>query len=74
MPKKGQQGDFISRAGTGMTVVAWIIFLAMLLVIFDRLLSQRNNPNQNIVTKMAMHSLKYVHKLPLTPRQKNSLF
>ncbi len=50
MPKKDKQGDFISRAGAGMTVVAWIIFLAMLLVIFDRLLSQRNNPNQNIVT------------------------
>jgi len=33
-----------------MTVVAWIIFLVMLFVIFDDLLLQRSNPNQNIVT------------------------
>ncbi len=50
MSEKHKQGDFISRVGTGMTVLAWIIFLAMLLIMFDRLLSERNNPNQNIVT------------------------
>ena len=45
-----KQRDFISRAGTSMTVIAWIIFLAMLFGVFDYLVSQRNNPNQNIVT------------------------
>ena len=48
--EKNHQRDFISRAGTVMTVVAWLIFLAILFGIFDYLTSQRNNPNQNIVT------------------------
>lgn len=50
MQEKGKQGDFISRAGTTMTVVAWIIFLFILFAGFDYLISQRINPNQNIVT------------------------
>jgi len=50
MQGKDKQRDFISRAGMGMTVIAWIIFLAMLFGMFDFLISQRNNPNQNIVT------------------------
>ncbi len=50
MQGKSKQRDFISRAGMGMTVIAWIIFLAMLFGMFDFLVSQRNNPNQNIVT------------------------
>lgn len=33
-----------------MTVVAWMIFLLILFGVFDYLVSQRNNPNQNIVT------------------------
>ena len=33
-----------------MTVVAWIIFLVILFAGFDYLISQRFNPNQNIVT------------------------
>ena len=33
-----------------MTVIAWIIFLIILFGVFDYLISQRNNPNQNIVT------------------------
>jgi len=33
-----------------MTVAAWLIFLAILFVTFDYLLSQRDNPNQNIAT------------------------
>lgn len=35
-----------------MTVVAWLIFLAMLFGVFDYLVSQRHNPNQNIVTTL----------------------
>ncbi len=50
MQKKNNKGDFISRAGTTMTVVAWIIFLVILFAGFDYLISQRINPNQNIVT------------------------
>ena len=50
MQEKGKQRDFISRAGMSMTVIAWIIFLAMLFGVFDYLVSQRTNPNQNIVT------------------------
>ena len=50
MQEKGKQRDFISRAGMGMTVIAWIIFLAMLFGVFDYLVTQRSNPNQNIVT------------------------
>jgi aspartyl protease family protein len=52
MQQKQKQQDFISRAGTGMTAVAWIIFLAILFGLFDHLISKRNNPNQNIVTTM----------------------
>ena len=33
-----------------MTVVAWLIFLAILFGLFDYLASQRHNPNQNNVT------------------------
>jgi len=50
MQEKNNKGDFISRAGTTMTVVAWIIFLVILFAGFDYLISQRINPNQNIVT------------------------
>ena len=50
MQEKHKLKDFISRAGTTMTVVAWLIFLAMLFGVFDYLISQRNSPNQNIVT------------------------
>ncbi len=35
-----------------MTVVAWIIFLFILFAGFDYLISQRINPNQNIVTSV----------------------
>ncbi|VAW50209.1 Aspartyl protease [hydrothermal vent metagenome] len=45
-----KQGDFISRAGTTMTVIAWIIFLVFLFGVFDHFIDQRNNPNQNVVT------------------------
>ena len=50
MPENGNQHDFISRAGATMTAVAWIIFLLILAGVFDYLVSQRNNPNQNVVT------------------------
>jgi aspartyl protease family protein len=50
MQKNNTKHDFISRAGTTMTVVAWIIFLVILFAGFDYLISQRINPNQNIVT------------------------
>ena len=50
MQEKNKKRDFISRAGTTMTVVAWIIFLVILFAGFDYLISQRINPNQNIVT------------------------
>lgn len=33
-----------------MTIVAWLIFLAILFGLFDHFVSQQNNPNQNIVT------------------------
>ena len=33
-----------------MTVLAWIIFLLILFGVFDYLSSQRNNPNQNVLT------------------------
>ena len=33
-----------------MTIVAWLLFLAILFGVFDYLVPQRNNPNQNIVT------------------------
>ena len=50
MQDKDNRRDFISRAGTAMTTVAWLLFLFILFGAFDYLFSQRNNPNQNIVT------------------------
>ena len=50
MKNSHHQRDFISRAGTTMTVVAWLIFLAILFAGFDFLVSQRINPNQNVTT------------------------
>lgn len=52
MQEKADKHDFISRAGTGMVVIAWLVFLIMLYFIFEDTLLQRNNPNQNIVTTM----------------------
>jgi aspartyl protease family protein len=52
MKTDDKQKDFSSRAGITMTVVAWLIFLAILFGGFDFLVSQRNNPNQNIVTTL----------------------
>ncbi|VAW50441.1 Aspartyl protease [hydrothermal vent metagenome] len=45
-----KKNDFISRAGTGMTIVAWMAFFAMLFFMFEDVLLQRSNPNQNITT------------------------
>jgi aspartyl protease family protein len=50
MQKNNRHGDFISRTGITMTVIAWLIFLAILFGLFDYIFSQRSNPNQNIVT------------------------
>jgi len=53
MQNNDKPRDFISRAGTTMTVIAWIIFLLILMSVFDYLISNRNNPNQNIVTTVS---------------------
>lgn len=50
MQTKGKQGDFIARAGTSMTVIAWLIFLALLFGVFDYFVERRINPNQNVAT------------------------
>ncbi len=50
MQENDHQPDFISRAGTTMTVVAWMLFLFVLYGAFDYVVAQRNNPNQDIVT------------------------
>jgi len=50
MQDRDEQTDFISRAGTTMTVAAWLIFFAILFGVFDYLLEKRDNPNQEIVT------------------------
>lgn len=50
--EKSKQRDFISRVGTGMTILAWLAFLTMLFVIFDDQLLQRNNPNQKVATTL----------------------
>ena len=52
MKKNNTPRDFSSRAGTAMTAAAWLLFLAMLFGVFDYLVSQRDNPNQNIVTTL----------------------
>ena len=50
MQKQNNNRDFISRAGTFMTVIAWLIFLSILFAGSDFLISQRNNPNQQVTT------------------------
>lgn len=52
MQNKNQQGDFISRAGITMTVVAWLLFFVILYAGFEHLIWQRINPNQNITTSV----------------------
>lgn len=47
---KNQQSDFLSQVGATMTIIAWLIFLAILFGVFDYFTQQRNNPNQNIAT------------------------
>ena len=51
MQNKENNRDFISRSGTVMTVIAWLIFLAILFTGSDYLISKRNNPNQQVETK-----------------------
>ncbi|NOQ68736.1 MAG: TIGR02281 family clan AA aspartic protease [Gammaproteobacteria bacterium] len=58
--KNTNQRDFISRAGLTMTVAAWLIFLAILFGLFEYLISQRNNPNQNIVSTINGHQKEIV--------------
>lgn len=58
--KKTNQRDFISRAGLTMTVAAWLIFLAILFGLFEYLISQRSNPNQNIVSTINGHQKEIV--------------
>jgi len=48
--EKAKPNDFISRAGTTMTAIAWVVLLVFLFGIFDHFIDQRNNPNQNVVT------------------------
>ncbi len=50
MQEKDNQNDFISRTGTTMMVIAWLLVMFILAGGFDYLISKRNNPNQNIVT------------------------
>jgi aspartyl protease family protein len=50
MQDKKNKRDFISRAGTTMTIIAWLIFLAILFSGFDYFMSYRDNPNQEIET------------------------
>ncbi len=51
MQNKENNRDFISRSGTVMTVIAWLIFLAILFTGSDYLISKRNNPNQQVETE-----------------------
>lgn len=60
MSNSNNQTDFISRAGTAMTVTAWLIFFAILFGIFDYLISQRDNPNQNVATTINGHQKEIV--------------
>jgi len=53
MQEQDKQKNFGSRTGTGMIIVAWLIFLIMLFVIFQDQLLQRNNPNQNVATAIS---------------------
>lgn len=50
MRKQNNNRDFISRAGTVMTAIAWLFFLGILFAGSDFLISQRNNPNQQVTT------------------------
>ena len=50
MQDKDNNRDFTSRTGTAMMAVAWILFMFILFGGFDYLISNRINPNQNIVT------------------------
>ncbi|MBE9563651.1 MAG: TIGR02281 family clan AA aspartic protease [Proteobacteria bacterium] len=52
MQNDNKQQDFSSRAGTVMTAIAWLLFLAILFGMFEYLVSNRNNPNQNIATTL----------------------
>ena len=50
MQHQENKRDFSSRAGMAMMVIAWVLFLFILVGGFDYLISKRNNPNQDIVT------------------------
>ncbi len=50
MNRHSEQKDFSRHMGTGMTIMAWIIFLALLALFFNHLLDTRNNPNQHLAT------------------------
>ncbi len=45
-----REHDNAGKFGSGMTIAAWIIVLALATLYFDRFLDQQHNPNQRVDT------------------------
>jgi len=51
MSEPSQKKDFSQKAGMLMTTIAWIVFVIFMAHLFERLIDNRNNPNQNVYSE-----------------------
>ena len=49
-PDQGNQRPYTHKLGTGMVILAWLIFLGLLVLLFDNFLDKQRNPNENVET------------------------
>jgi len=49
-PNQTKQRNYTLKLGTGMIVLAWLIFLGLLVVLFDNFLAQQRNPNKDVAS------------------------
>lgn len=51
MNEPSQKKDFSQKTGMLMTTIAWIAFILFIAYFFERLIDNRNNPNQNVYSE-----------------------
>jgi len=51
MNEPSQKKDFSQKTGILMTTIAWIVFIIFIAYLFDRMIDNRNNPNQNVYSE-----------------------
>lgn len=50
MEQQRQDKSYPQRLGAGMIAFAWVLFLGLLMLLFNRFLEKQNNPNENVLS------------------------